>query len=129
MTYLPATNLPPIFSPWPFVQLGMDIVGPMKRDVGNKRFLLVATNYFTKWVKFIALPNIYAHDVLIFLWEEIVYRFELPYTNISYNGKQFDAEVITTLCSSFSIRHNFSALYHPQANGQTKATNKTLLVY
>ena len=35
-------------SPWPFAQLGLDIVGPFPKVVGNKKYLLVGTDYFTK---------------------------------------------------------------------------------
>uniref|UniRef100_A0A2N9FSF3 Uncharacterized protein n=1 Tax=Fagus sylvatica TaxID=28930 RepID=A0A2N9FSF3_FAGSY len=34
-------------SPWPFAQWGLDIVGPLPRAPGNKKFLIVATDYFT----------------------------------------------------------------------------------
>ena len=35
-------------SPWPFTQWGLDIVGPFPKTAGNKRYLLVGTDYFTK---------------------------------------------------------------------------------
>ena len=38
-------------SPWPFAQWDLDIVGPFPKAVGNKKYLLVCTNYFTKWVE------------------------------------------------------------------------------
>jgi len=50
--------LNPLSSPWPFTQWGLDIVGPFPKVVGNKRYLLVDTNYFTKWVEAEPLANI-----------------------------------------------------------------------
>ena len=44
--------------PWPFAQWGLDIVGPFPKVAGNKRYLLVGTNYFTKWVEVEPLANI-----------------------------------------------------------------------
>ena len=44
-------TLNPLSSPWPFAQWGLDILGPFLKAMGNKRFLLVGTDYFTKWVK------------------------------------------------------------------------------
>ena len=35
-------------APWPFAQWGLDIVGPFPKAVGNKKYLLVGTDYFTK---------------------------------------------------------------------------------
>uniref|UniRef100_A0A2N9FBJ4 Uncharacterized protein n=1 Tax=Fagus sylvatica TaxID=28930 RepID=A0A2N9FBJ4_FAGSY len=47
----PAASLNPIASPWPFSQWGLDIVGPLPRAPGNRQWLIVATDYFTKWVE------------------------------------------------------------------------------
>ena len=41
--------LNPLSSPWPFAQWGFDIVGPFPKAAGNRRWLLVDTDYFTKW--------------------------------------------------------------------------------
>ena len=41
----------PFSSPWPFARWGLDIVGPFPKGAGNKRYLLVGTDYFTKWVE------------------------------------------------------------------------------
>ena len=44
----PANELQPFISPWSFAQWGMDLVGPLLRAVGNRRWLIIATDYFTK---------------------------------------------------------------------------------
>ena len=40
--------LNPLFALWPIAQWGLDIVGPFLKVVGNKRWLLVSTDFFTK---------------------------------------------------------------------------------
>ena len=55
---LPAKRLTTIASPWPFAQWGIDIVGPLPKGKGQVRFLLIAIDYFTKWVKAEALATI-----------------------------------------------------------------------
>ena len=50
--------LNPLSIPWPFAQWGLDIVGPVPKAAGNKKYLLVATDYFTKWVEAEPLVNI-----------------------------------------------------------------------
>ena len=35
----------------PFAHWGLDIVGPFPKAAGNKKYLLVGTDYFTKWVE------------------------------------------------------------------------------
>ena len=54
----PGGVLNPLSSPWPFTQWGLDIVKPFPKVAGNKRYLLVGTDYFTKWVKAEPLANI-----------------------------------------------------------------------
>ena len=44
----PGGTLNPLSSPWPFAQWGLNIVGPFSKAVGNKKYLLVGTDYFTK---------------------------------------------------------------------------------
>ena len=55
---LPAERLTTISSPWPFAQWGIDIVDPLPQDKGQVKFILVAIDYFTKWVEAEALATI-----------------------------------------------------------------------
>ena len=66
--FSPNTNRPggflnPLSSPWPFAQWGLDNVGPFPKAAGNKKYLLVGTDYFTKWVETEPLANIRDVDV------------------------------------------------------------------
>ena len=63
----PGGVLNPLFSPWPFAQWGLDIVGPFPKAVGNKKYLLVCTDYFTKWIETEPLANIRDVDVKRFI--------------------------------------------------------------
>ena len=73
-------------SPWPFAQWGLDIVGPFPKAMGNKKYLLVGTDYFTKWVEAEPLANIRDVDAKKFVWKNIVTRFGVPHALISDNG-------------------------------------------
>ena len=79
-------ELNPLSSPWPFAQWGLDILGPFPNATGNRKFLLVGTDYFTKWVEAEALANIRDVDVKKFLWKNIVTRFGTPHTLVLDNG-------------------------------------------
>ena len=65
-------------NPWPFAKWDLDIVGPFPKAVGNKRYLLVGTDYFTKWVEAEPLANIRNADTKKFIWRNIVTRFRVP---------------------------------------------------
>ena len=55
---LPAERMTTITSLWPFVQWGIDIVGPLPLGKSQVKFLLVAIDYFTKWTEAEALAMI-----------------------------------------------------------------------
>ena len=63
----PGGVLNPLSSPWPFAHWGLDIVGPFPKTVGNKRYLLAGTDYFTKWVEAESLANIRDADAKKFI--------------------------------------------------------------
>ena len=46
---------------------------------------------------------------------------------ISDNEQQFDSQGFKDFCSSLGIKNQFSSPGHPQENGQTEVTNRTLL--
>lgn len=68
-------------------------MGPFPRAIGNRRFAIVAIDYFTKLVEKEALANIRDVDVKKSVWKNIIARFGIPETLISNNGLQFDNKV------------------------------------
>ena len=114
-------------SPWPFTQWGLDIVGPFPKAAGNKRYLLVDTNYFIKWVKVEPLANIRDVDAKRFFWRNIVTRFGVPRTLISVNGLQFDSKTFRRYCCELGIANRYSTPTYPQGNGQFEASNKVIV--
>ena len=61
------------------------------------------------------------------MWKNIICRFRIPLTIISDNGRQFNSQGFRDFCSNLGIKNQFSSPGHPQANRQTKVTNRTLL--
>ena len=127
MIHQPAGHLNPINSPWPFAQWGLDILDPFPRAASNRRFILVAVDYFTKWAEAEALANIRDVDIKKFVWKNIVIRFGVPDTLISDNGLQFDSKAFHNFCRGLGIMNRHSTPAYPQSNGQVKAVNKTIL--
>ena len=127
VVHQPARELNPLSSPWPFAQWGLDIVGPLPRAPGNKRFLIAATDYFTKWVEAEPLSNIRDVDTKRFLWKNIITRFGIPWAAISDNGTQFESKLFKGFCSDLGIRNFFSSPGYPQSNGQAEASNRVIM--
>ncbi|KAL0455204.1 UNVERIFIED_CONTAM: hypothetical protein Slati_0859600 [Sesamum latifolium] len=113
--------------PLPFHTMGIDIVGPFPVASGQRKFLLVAIDYFTKWVEAEPLARITEGEVMKFIWKNIVCRFGIPREIISKNRRQFQGRRIQKLCQGLHIKQRFTTVAHPQSNGQVKVTNRILV--
>ncbi|XP_014493154.1 uncharacterized protein LOC106755497 [Vigna radiata var. radiata] len=122
----PATALSGIISPWPFTQWGMDIVGPFPTGRSQLKFLLVAVDYFTKWVEAKPLAKISASQVQKFVWR-LICRFGLPKYIITDNGRQFIDKKLVAFYKELGITPLTSSVEHPQTNGQAEAMNKVII--
>ncbi|KAK3028927.1 hypothetical protein RJ639_039936 [Escallonia herrerae] len=114
-------------SPIPFAMWGMDILGPFPLASAQRKFVIVAIDYFTKWVEVEALATITEKKCEDFFWRAVICHFGIPRVLITDNGKQFDNTTFRAFCANLSIEHRFTSVAHPQTNGQTEVTNRTLL--
>ncbi|XP_076917131.1 uncharacterized protein LOC143577072 [Bidens hawaiensis] len=99
----PQNKLIPVTSAWPFQKWAIDIMGPFPEAPGWVKFLLVAIDYFTKWVEAKPLEKITAENIKKFLWESIICRFGLPQTLVSDNRTQFADKGLQELLSELHI--------------------------
>ncbi|KAK3037368.1 hypothetical protein RJ639_030466 [Escallonia herrerae] len=114
-------------SPIPFTMWGMDILGPFPLASAQRKFVIVAIDYFTKGVEVEALATITEKKYEDFFWRAVICRFGIPRVLITDNGKQFDNTTFRAFCANLTIEHRFTSVAHPQTNGQTVVTNRTLL--
>ncbi|KAK3031168.1 hypothetical protein RJ639_035191 [Escallonia herrerae] len=106
---------------------GMDILGPFPMATGQRRFVIVTIDYFTKWTEAEPLATITASKCEEFFWKNVVCRFGVPKILITDNGKQFDNSNFRSFCEGLSINLCFTSVAHPQSNGQTKNMNRSIL--
>ena len=84
---VPAAELHPIIKPWPFRGWGLDFIGEIHPSSSKgHRFVLVATDYFTKWTEVVALKNMTHREVTEFITEHIIHRFGIPQTLTTDQG-------------------------------------------
>jgi ribonuclease HI len=121
------TNLQNMTTPWPFHTWGLDLIGPIGPASGGHIWILVATEYFTKWVEAISLRKATGAAVANFIREHIITRFGIPYKLISDNGTPFVNKDVRELLEHYQVKHRRSTPYYPQGNGQAEATNRMLL--
>ncbi|KAL0277993.1 UNVERIFIED_CONTAM: Gag-Pol polyprotein [Sesamum radiatum] len=127
LIHQPAEPLTIMLSLCPFIQWGMDIVGHFPLATGQRKFLLVVIDYFTKWVEVEPLARITEGEIMKFIWKNIICRFGVPREIISDNGRRFKGQRIQEWCQNLHIRQRFTTVAHPQANGQVEVTNHILI--
>ncbi|XP_027177596.1 uncharacterized protein K02A2.6-like [Coffea eugenioides] len=114
-------------APWPCSMWGMDVIGAIDLLASNgHRFILVAIEYFTKWVETESYKYVTKKVVTDFLRKHIICRFGVPETLITDNAKNLNNDMVDGLCEQLKIKHKNSSIYRPQINGAVEATNKNL---
>ena len=101
-------------------------MGPIRPTASNgHKHIIVAVEYFSRYVEAASLPTVTAHSMMQFLDKKIKCRFGLPHHIVSDNGVQFQG-VTAEFLKENGIEHHKSSPYRPQANGAVEAANKTI---
>jgi len=125
---VPASAMIPIIKPWPFRGWGIDLIGQIYPPSSkNHKFILVATDYFTKWVEAIPLKNVTSKEMIEFVKEHIIYRFGIPQTITTDQGTMFISDEFEEFATGMGIKLLNSSPYYAQANGQAEASNKGVI--
>jgi len=106
-------------------QVGMDLVGPLPKSANGMEYLLVLTDYLTKWPEVRALPDKKSQTVAIGLLK-IFGTWGIPATLISDQGNEFTSAAIKAVYQYLGIERKASTPHHPQTNGLTERFNRTL---
>ena len=78
-------------------------MGVLSRAPGNKKFLLAAINYFTKWVEAEPLTQIKKANVIKFIDKIILSRFGIPRVFVLENGMQVLDQKVKNLLEQLKI--------------------------
>jgi transposase InsO family protein len=89
--------------------------------------VLVATDYFTKWTEVIPLRNMTHKEVIDFVQEHIVHRFDIPQTLTTDQGASFMSQQFKEFVESLKIKLLNSSPCYAQENGQAESSNKILI--
>lgn len=110
----------------PFEQIGIDFLGPLPLTENGNKYVLVITDYATRWVEAFATSDMKADTVAKILIDEVICRHSAPHTILSDQGRSFLSNVVQEMCKYFKINKINTTPYHPQCNGLTERFNKTL---
>jgi len=118
----------PIIKLWPFKGWGINLISQIypPSSKGHK-FILVATNYFTKWVEAILIKVVMSANMIEFVKEHIIYRFGIPQTITTNEGLMFTSGEFEEFTAGMGIKLLNSSSYYAQANGQVESSNKGVI--
>ena len=110
-----------------FKQWGLDFIGEIHPSSAQHKWILTATDYFTKWIE--AIPSRTATDSVIikFLEANILSRFGFPTKIITDNADAFKSKNMVDFYHKYHISLRNSTAYYPQGNGLDESSNKILV--
>ena len=112
---------------YPLQLVAMDLLGPLPESINKNSYVLVVSDYFTRYTEAYALPNQEARTVACKLVNEFFFRFSLPEQLHSDQGRQFESNVLKEVTNMLKIKKTRTSPYHPQSDGLVERFNHTLL--
>ena len=100
---------------YPLQLVVLDILGSLLVMSGSNSYILVAEDYFIRWLEAWPIPN---QELL----NEMLFCFSLP-----DQGRQFESRVMEELCKLLQIEKSQTTPYRPQGDGLVERANCTLL--
>jgi transposase InsO family protein len=105
---------------------GLDFVGALPKTTKRNEYLIVATDYLTKWSEAAAVKKCTQDVAADFLYNQVICQYGCPLEVITDQGSHFTSGVVTKLLSKLSVKHRRVTPYYPQANGMVEKTNGIL---
>lgn len=109
------------YTPWEIIHV--DLIGPFTRSTKGNAYIMVTIDSFSKFVLLYAIERKSSEEVLRVFTENIIPCFGYPRACISDRGKEFLNVDLTEYFESVNVQHNYTAAYHPQANGKVERIN------
>ena len=110
----------------PFDTISMDLIGPLKLTSQGNRYILVVTDFLTRYVSVKPLPDKTANAVAESLCQ-IFCEHGAPRIMYSDSGAEFRNAVLTEMAKNFRIKHILLAVYHPASNGLVERKNQSII--
>ncbi|UYV64710.1 K02A2.6-like, partial [Cordylochernes scorpioides] len=110
----------------PFEKMGIDLMGRFPKSGRGNSWILVCTDYYSRYIETAALPRGTAEEIADFFLQKVVLRHGAPKTVISDRGSCFLSKLFKEVLKICNTLHKKTTSYHPQTNGQTERMNRTL---
>jgi transposase InsO family protein len=105
----------------------LDLLGPLPPAQGNVRYVVVAVEYFSKWIEAKPLATITSTTIQKISSKISSAGFGVPKAITVDNGAQFDSEAFKTFCGQIGIKIHFASVRHPESNGLVERANGIII--
>lgn len=129
-TRAPPTPMHLVVTVGPFANLGIDFMTCNPHLDGGHGYIIVAVDYFTKWVKANPTFNNTGEMTTYLFFNHVITWFGISRAIVMDQGKHFQNHMMTKLTVNLGLSPETSTPYYPQENGQVEAINmvhKTML--
>ncbi|CAF4238254.1 unnamed protein product, partial [Adineta steineri] len=111
----------------PFQLIGMDYCGPLKQTPSGNQYVLCITDYFTRWIVAVAVPDCSAQTTAEAFFKEYICKYGVPAVVLSDQGTHFHNQLMEAMSKLVGYDHTYSTTYHPQSNGMIERFNATFI--
>lgn len=127
----PVTNrnkapLQPIVTTQPMEVWAVDIMGPLPSTPSGARYIMVATDLFSKYVEAVPLVNQTAASVAQAIVQHVILRHGPPKTLLTDQGTNFESFLMMEVCKLLGMNKVRTSPFHPRTDGQTERANRTI---
>ncbi|MEW8548469.1 MAG: reverse transcriptase domain-containing protein, partial [Candidatus Thiodiazotropha sp.] len=112
---------------FPWERIAMDVVGPLPVTEAGNKYILVISDYFTKWPEAFALKDHKAETIARVLVDEVICRHGVPRSIHTDQGRDFESNLLKHVCELLEIEKTRTTAYHPESDGLVERLNKTLV--
>ena len=107
-------------------RIHIDLFGPLKVSGRGKRYIMVITDSFSKYVELAATVTKEAEEIARAIYDTWISRFTCPKVVVTDNGKEFANKILGALLEHFRVVHNRTSPYHPECNSSSEVFNRTM---
>lgn len=109
-----------------FEQVGMDICGPLPKSKNGNEYILVITEYLSRYAEAFPLSNIGSKTITQIFIKNIVLKHGVPQKILTDRGTNFMSDFMIDFYELLDIKKLTTSSYHPQTNALTERFNRTL---